>query len=382
MRKFLVSFLGLLLFLLPLQTASAGAVLAVSASAQQVRPGDIVTLTASVSDIVSLYGFEIHLRFDPALLQVSAVEEGKAATPGSLLEHDFVAQNVFDNGGGTVDYAATQINPHEPVSGSGALLQVQFRAVAAGTARVDIGSFILSDIDGMALAATAAGAEVTVTNGAGAAPTAGESSPVPATPTAPSVTTPAEAPTVAVPTPEAVATPGAVATTALAGPEPIAPAPVLTAAAPRSSQPVGAVVSDPTGVAAAAMSPAAAIGSADALEAVLTTSPGDMSDVQNAQLGSSPSAATSTPGPAVQRVARAQPPVALAEAAPALAPPSRLEVKASSLASRSPAGLLAGGVGLLLLSGVLGMVAWRHRRTERASAGTSRASGSANRTER
>ena len=151
------------LCLLSEQAAAAGTVLTLVGQPQQIAPGETLTLTADLVDVQNLYGFELHLRFDPSVLQLVPDEAGKAGTPGALLDHDFVAVNAFDNAKGTVDYAATQISPHEPVSGSGSLLEMKFAAVAPGMTRVEVGSLILADIDGLALAATTTPAEVTIT---------------------------------------------------------------------------------------------------------------------------------------------------------------------------------------------------------------------------
>jgi hypothetical protein len=163
MRKVISWLMILGLCLLSEQAAAAGTVLTLAGQPQQIAPGETLTLTADLSDAQNLYGFELHLRFDPTLLQLIPDEASKAATPGALLAPDFVAMNAFDNAEGTVDYAATQISPHKPVSGSGQLLQMKFTAVASGKTRVEIGSFTLSDIDGLVLAATATNAEVNIT---------------------------------------------------------------------------------------------------------------------------------------------------------------------------------------------------------------------------
>ena len=133
---------GLLLagLLLPAaQATAAGAVLVLSPQPLQVAPGERVTLTAAVQDVTNLYAVEVHLRFDPALLQVVPEGSAAAAPATALLSPDFVAVNSYDNTAGSVDVAFTQISPSEPVSGSGSLMTVTFAAVGAGNAAVQRG---------------------------------------------------------------------------------------------------------------------------------------------------------------------------------------------------------------------------------------------------
>lgn len=127
-----------------------------------VAPGQAFTLSIKVDNVTNLSAFEIHLAFDPAILQVTQ------AANGGLVSADFVAQNTADNNGGTLDYAVAQINK-PAVNGSGTLVTINFTAKAAGTSQIAFRAtpaaptgVILADPNGMAIAVTLQPGTVTV----------------------------------------------------------------------------------------------------------------------------------------------------------------------------------------------------------------------------
>lgn len=365
--------LGLLMSLAaPALTAhAAGPLLSLTAEPAEVRPGETVTVTAALADIANLYGFELHLSFDPALLQVVSPGNGKAGVAGTLIEHDFVAQNQFDNALGTLDYATAQISPHEPVTGTGTLALFQFRAVAAGRARIKIGSSILSDIDGMALQATVVGADVTVLGAAGE------------TPASPTGAAPTSAPTSSAASPTQAAPPTAPAGEATATPRPSAgsavstPAPVATTAA-GSAPPVaptampGAVVATP--VMQAVVPGGVATPDSAGLPAVSGEAPARPlpADAPEQPAPDQPTPAAVAAAESV--VQAAAPPnaarVGAPAAAPALEPPVRVEARTAGIRQTGRERyLIAGGV-CLALAAALGFAAWL---TRRAAPGKARA---------
>lgn len=241
--------------------AAAGAVVTLVAQPAQVAAGEPVTLSVDIAGIQSLYGIELRIQFDAERLQALPNAEGKAAIAGDLMGHDFVAVNAFDNATGTIDYAAVQMNPRAAADGDGNLITLRFKALAPGNAAINFTSLILSDLNGMPLAATTANSVVAVA-GAGATPE-------PATP-APGIT--ALAPPANIPAPEvATATlpsptpaqptiaPTADAVTATPGPasgaRPALPVATATYEANAASQPAP----DPTSFATAAKEPASSI---------------------------------------------------------------------------------------------------------------------------
>ena len=174
------------LFSLPVVLGSAsGATVSLSPSSSQVNVGATTTVNIRVASVTSLYGAEVHLTFNPALLEVVDSDGGTAGVqiqPGTFLSADFTAQNVVDQAAGKIDFAVAQMPPNQPVSGDGVLATITFKGRADGSSNVGFVSVILSDRDGMAIGSSTQGGSVTVGAGGTPVPTV----PVPTTQPPPS----------------------------------------------------------------------------------------------------------------------------------------------------------------------------------------------------
>ena len=109
--------------------------------------GGQVVVNLYVQDVVNLYGADVRISFDPAVLQVVDADPsvlGVQIQPlSSFLIPDFVVRKKACNAvdpadpdcqvGGVVWYAVTQLNPSTPVSGSGPLAAVTFKRLQPGT---------------------------------------------------------------------------------------------------------------------------------------------------------------------------------------------------------------------------------------------------------
>ncbi|MDX1523986.1 MAG: cohesin domain-containing protein, partial [Anaerolineae bacterium] len=104
----------------------------------------------------SVYGTEVHLSFDPAIVEVTSVTHGDFLSPDPDNEA-FVLENDADNIEGTVDYALSLLNPAPPAEGNGLLLQVTFQAKSEGETSIELvnslfgtqtGEEILPAVDG------------------------------------------------------------------------------------------------------------------------------------------------------------------------------------------------------------------------------------------
>ena len=149
----------------------------------EVAAGQTAPLSVAVTDVQDLYGLELHLRFDPAVVQVADADPGKdgiQVAAGDFLSADFVAQNQADNQAGSIDYAVTQVNPNEPRSGSGTLLVIRFQGGAAGGASpLEVTNGLLTTRDGDLIPVTFASGEVRVK---GASAVTGSATATPTTP--------------------------------------------------------------------------------------------------------------------------------------------------------------------------------------------------------
>ncbi len=109
--------------------STPGTVIKLEPASSQVQVNDTVKVLIQVENISDFTAVELHLSFDPAVLEVTELAHG------NFLTHDFIVQNNFDNSAGTIDYAIAQID-QPPASGSGTLLAITFRAKAPGDAAI------------------------------------------------------------------------------------------------------------------------------------------------------------------------------------------------------------------------------------------------------
>ncbi len=164
--------------------AQVGTMVSIQPAEGAYQPGETFAVEVRIDDVVDLYGIDVRVAFDPDRLEV--VET--AVTPGTdLLSPPWlILFNQVDNQAGTIWYVVTLLNPHPPVSGSGALYTFHFKTLAMGPATAGIAELTLSDINGDLISATTAGAvyqvghqvflPLTLRKGSGDRPAGGEAS--------------------------------------------------------------------------------------------------------------------------------------------------------------------------------------------------------------
>ncbi|MBI4330434.1 MAG: hypothetical protein HY673_04035 [Chloroflexi bacterium] len=138
----------------PLPTpASVRAAVVLEPAHLALRSGETGEVNIFIKNVAALYGAEVHLSFDPALLSPL---DGYPDTPGLQLVHGtlidrargFVAQNQADAAAGAADYAVVLVPPAAPVSGEGVLATLRFRAIEEGTTPVRIRDSKLAQLAG------------------------------------------------------------------------------------------------------------------------------------------------------------------------------------------------------------------------------------------
>ena len=182
--------------------AQGSTVVRVDPSALAAKVNDSINLSIKVDNIANLAAFELHLAFNPGVLEVISV------TNGGFVAADFTAQNIFDNTAGTLDYAIAQMN-RSPAQGSGTLLNIAFRAKANGISGVTVratqatpSGLLLSDQNGISIQASWVAGSVNVGNSTAVTLTPVNPTPVTPTPITPSsVTSTPVTPTPVTPTP-------------------------------------------------------------------------------------------------------------------------------------------------------------------------------------
>lgn len=155
--------------------------------------GAITTLTLRVEDIAELYGADLRIGFDPAIVEVVDSDPTRDGTQIQLedgfLDPGFVIQDSADNAAGLIWYATTQLNPQPPAEGSGVLAYAVLRGVAGGDAGLRIDFHKLTRRDG-----------TTIDTRAEASPLQVVGAPPPPSPTAPGSSPTASTPSPATPT--------------------------------------------------------------------------------------------------------------------------------------------------------------------------------------
>jgi LysM repeat protein len=204
--------IGLALLLTTLFTTPIGHGLAQGPTVVIDPPGREVAVEATttvdirIENVSDLFGAEVHLTFDPALLEGVDADAGTAGVqiqPGAFLSPDFTAQNDVDQAAGKIDFAISQMAPHGPVSGSGVLATITFKGKAAGTSPINFVNVILAAPGGIPISAGTQGGSLTVTGGVTPTPTPTATPTQTPTPTETPTSTPDGGPT---PTPTATPT--------------------------------------------------------------------------------------------------------------------------------------------------------------------------------
>jgi hypothetical protein len=119
-----------------------------------------VPVDIRIENVNGLYGADVRLTFDPALLAVQDADPGKTGIQiglGPMLASGtyFVVINSADNVSGTARLALTQLNPTLPVTGSGVLARITFKPVGpAGVSPIHFAQVELANRNGITIPAT------------------------------------------------------------------------------------------------------------------------------------------------------------------------------------------------------------------------------------
>lgn len=131
--------------------------------------GQDLAVDIYIQDVIDLYGADVQLSFDTGIAQVVDADPnlpGVQIQPlATFMVPGFVIKKEANNSAGTIWYAATQINPSPPVSGSGPLARITFHPVAPGAFTLAVTSAQLSKAGGIPIPVTTVNCSVTFTGG-------------------------------------------------------------------------------------------------------------------------------------------------------------------------------------------------------------------------
>jgi hypothetical protein len=124
------------------EQSSAGALVRVAPASGSFAVGEEIEVEVWIDNVQDLYGADVQLAFDPAVLKVLDADPAtggvQVAPRDDLLSPDWVLKKEANNKQGTVWYALTQLNPSEPANGSGALFAFTFQVIGPGEAAITI----------------------------------------------------------------------------------------------------------------------------------------------------------------------------------------------------------------------------------------------------
>ena len=143
------------LILLPASAlAQAPVTVRVAPATLTLAVGAASDVAVEVVDVEGLYGFDVQLSFDPAVVEVVDADPDKPGVQvslGRMLDSGMAVRDSADNEAGTIHYAMTQINPSEAKSGTGNLIVIRLRGKAAGTTNLAFTSVDLARRDATAI---------------------------------------------------------------------------------------------------------------------------------------------------------------------------------------------------------------------------------------
>jgi hypothetical protein len=131
----------------PVVAQGAQPVLRFTPLALGLKPAAQGSVDIVIENVHNLYGVEIHLAFDPQIVQgidANPDEKGIQIEPAGWWKDGFVAVNTVDNGNGVIDFAATLLRPAPPASGNLTIATITCAGRHIGTSALTIRSAILA----------------------------------------------------------------------------------------------------------------------------------------------------------------------------------------------------------------------------------------------
>jgi hypothetical protein len=158
-----VLILGLLLSL----AAQASTIVQIVPPKLSIRYGEQAQFSVEILNAENMYGFELHITYDPTKLQVVDGDPSVAGIqllPGDLYEvgQGFLVASDADNELGTALYAFTLLAPAAPMEGNGKLASIEIEAIGGGSSVIQLEEVILASPEGEALPFASIDSEVVI----------------------------------------------------------------------------------------------------------------------------------------------------------------------------------------------------------------------------
>jgi hypothetical protein len=147
--------------------AQASMIVQIEPQALTMALGDRAQFSIEIMNADNMYGFELHISYDPT--KVHVVDEdpsvaGIQLRPGDMYEVDrgFLVANEADNEAGKAVYAFTLLAPEPPLAGNGTLVNVEVDATGVGWSAIELEDVIIASPNGEALPFVANDGEVII----------------------------------------------------------------------------------------------------------------------------------------------------------------------------------------------------------------------------
>ncbi len=105
--------------------------------------GSVGVTDLRVAEVENLYGHQLELHYDPAIVSAESIELGPFISPDWVLDQD------IDNTTGVIAIAVSQRNPTPPRDGEGRLAQVRWRGESPGTSALTLMDVKLAEPGGV-----------------------------------------------------------------------------------------------------------------------------------------------------------------------------------------------------------------------------------------
>jgi hypothetical protein len=116
-----------------------------------IRADDPTQIDMVLERLIDFYGVQMLLTFDATRVQVVDADPGLPGvqiSPGALFANlGFVALNRVDNELGTVEFAATLVNPARPLTGETVAASLMLIATNPGEVRLDVAEALLASFE-------------------------------------------------------------------------------------------------------------------------------------------------------------------------------------------------------------------------------------------
>jgi hypothetical protein len=146
----------ILIFSFLLVAAQASTTVQFTPSLVSISYGERAQFSVEILNAENMYGFELHITYDPTKLQVVDGDPSVAGIqllPGDLYDigEGFLVASEADNETGKALFAFTLLAPATPMEGNGSLIIIEVEAIGGGSSAIELEEVILASPDGLAL---------------------------------------------------------------------------------------------------------------------------------------------------------------------------------------------------------------------------------------